>query len=66
MSKLNKREIEVIKYTAKGYTSKQIAKLIGLQYRTVQAYISNIKKKINAKNVAHAVYIVRNSITEET
>lgn len=57
MQKLTRREIEIITYTAKGHTSKEIAKLIGLQFRTVQAYLANIRKKLRAKNIANAVYL---------
>jgi DNA-binding NarL/FixJ family response regulator len=57
MNKLNYREIEIINHIAIGFTAKQIAKKIGLEYRTVEAYTSTLRKKLGAKNVAHAVYL---------
>ena len=54
---LSPRESEIIHYTANGYTAKEIAKLIGLQYRTIEVYVGKIRKKLAAKNIAHAVYI---------
>lgn len=62
INKLTSRELEIIKLTATGCTAKQIAKMMGLQYRTVQAYLSNIKKKLQAKNIAHAIFIIYNKI----
>jgi DNA-binding NarL/FixJ family response regulator len=57
MAKLSGREIEIIKHTACGSTAKEIAKMTGLEHRTVEAYMANIRKKLGAKNVAHAIYI---------
>lgn len=57
MKKLSGREIELITYTARGHTAKEIARLTGLEPRTIEAYIINIRKKLNAKNIAHAVFI---------
>lgn len=57
MCKLTNREVEVITYSAHGCTAKDIARLTGLEYRTVEAYMSNIRKKLHAKNIAHAVFI---------
>jgi len=57
MKRLSLREKEIIRYTANGYTAKEVAKLTGLQYRTIEAYVTTIRKKLAAKNIAHAVYI---------
>lgn len=57
MKKLSCREVEVIQYAANGRTAKEIAKLTGLEPRTIEAYMNNIKRKLSAKNSAHAVYI---------
>jgi two-component system invasion response regulator UvrY len=66
MNTLSFREVQIIRYTAKGFTAKEIAKALGLEYRTVEVYASNIRKKLAAKNIAHAVYIAvqKNIITE--
>jgi len=57
MKALSFREIQVISYTAKGLTAKEIARALNLEHRTVEVYVSNIRKKLSAKNIAHAVYI---------
>ena len=57
MKKLSCRELELIKYSAKGFTVKEIAKLTGLEPGTIQAYMINARKKLQAKNIAHAVFI---------
>ena len=57
MTRLTCREVEIIQYTARGCTAKEIARLTGLEHRTIQAYVSNIRKKLSAKNVAHAIYL---------
>ena len=57
MKKLSCRETEIIMHSATGRTAKEIAKLTGLEHRTVEAYMMNIRRKLGAKNIAHAVYI---------
>jgi DNA-binding NarL/FixJ family response regulator len=57
MNKLSYREIEIMNHIACGFTAKEIARKTGLEHRTVEIYMSNIRKKLSAKNVAHAVYI---------
>jgi DNA-binding NarL/FixJ family response regulator len=57
MNKLNYREIQLINYSAQGYTAKEVARLTGLESRTIEAYMNTIRKKLNAKNIAHAIYI---------
>jgi DNA-binding NarL/FixJ family response regulator len=57
MQALSYREMQIISYMANGCTAKQIAQQIGLKYRTIEMYISKIRKKLQAKNIAHAIYI---------
>jgi DNA-binding NarL/FixJ family response regulator len=57
MRNLSFREVQVINYTAQGCTAKEVARLTGLEPRTVEIYVSNIRKKLQAKNIAHAIYI---------
>ncbi len=54
---LNDREREIITYIAQGYTAKSIARMVGLEHRTIEVYVANIRRKLFAKNTAHAVYI---------
>lgn len=57
MHKLTHREIEIMKHSASGLTAKEIAKKIGLERRTVEIYMQNLRKKLGAKNAAHAIYL---------
>ncbi len=58
MKKLSCREVEIINHIASGFTAKEIGKKIGLEHRTIETYLTNIKKKLGAKNSAHAIYLV--------
>ncbi len=57
MQKLSSREIEIIKHTACGLTAKEIARITGLEHRTIETYMANIRKKLGAKNAAHIIFI---------
>ncbi len=57
MKALSGREVQIIRQTARGFTAKEIAKLIGLEHRTIEVYVGNIRRKLHAKNIAHAVFI---------
>lgn len=57
MTKLSCREVQIIRYSAAGCTAKEIARLLGLEHRTVELYVGKIRKKLAAKNIAHAVCI---------
>jgi DNA-binding NarL/FixJ family response regulator len=46
---------EILLYAFHGYTSKKIAKALPLDDRTIEKYIANAKKKLNARNITHAV-----------
>jgi DNA-binding NarL/FixJ family response regulator len=54
-SNLTKRELEVLTLVSKGYSSKEIAEMLGLSYYTVKEYISNIYKKLAVNNRMQAV-----------
>jgi DNA-binding NarL/FixJ family response regulator len=57
MKQLSVKEVEIMKYIAVGHTAKEVAKEVGLEYRTVETYVARIKKKLGAKNITNAVYI---------
>lgn len=46
-NQLSKRETEVLKYMALGYTNKQISDTLFLSIKTVETYKMRIKKKLN-------------------
>lgn len=66
MKKLSKQEVEVIKHSSEGYSAKEIAKVMDLHPRTIEAYITTIRKKLQAKNMAHAVSIAYKKNLMET
>lgn len=55
---LTKREYECLELVLKGYTSKKIAHVLGISYRTVEEYISNIKQKMGVKTKAELCMII--------
>ena len=57
MKHLTIREMEIITYTANGHTAKEIARIIGLEPRTVEIYVASIRRKLVARNTTHAVFI---------
>ncbi|MFI5406378.1 MAG: LuxR C-terminal-related transcriptional regulator [Nitrososphaerales archaeon] len=52
---LSERETECVFYLLRGMTSKQIGNAIGLSRRTVEAYIENIKIKLNCNKRSEIV-----------
>ncbi len=44
---LSPREKEVLNYFLSGKTSKETARIIGISYRTIEEYFTNIKKKLH-------------------
>ena len=52
---LTSREIEILSYMAKGFSSKQIAQQIGVSPRTVETHRVNIMKKLGTSNGAETV-----------
>jgi len=53
--KLSKREFEVMKCLAVGYSSKQISSLLEISETTIKQYIKNVMDKTNTSNRTHAV-----------
>lgn len=47
---LSKREIDCAKLLLSGLTSKEIGSHLNLSYRTIEDYISSLKRKFNARN----------------
>ena len=53
--KLSEREIEVLGYAANGATSKELALLLDLSPKTVEAYLNSVRRKTLSKNTTEAV-----------
>lgn len=61
---LSRREIECMLHLAKHRTTKDIAKRLNLSHRTVESYLSNIKKKTNCHTKSQLVELfARNNVS---
>ncbi|ABQ26956.1 response regulator transcription factor [Geotalea uraniireducens] len=57
---LTKREREVLKLTAEGYNTKEIAFTLGVSIKMIEIHRMNIRKKLGLKSIAQlATYAVR-------
>ena len=50
INSLTTRELEIIRYVIRGYTSRQIAEVLFISTRTVEAHRSSLMGKLNLKN----------------
>ena len=57
MTKLSKREQQVLEFVANGLGTKQIAAQLGITGHTVNRYRTIIKEKLWAETTPHAIYI---------
>jgi DNA-binding NarL/FixJ family response regulator len=63
--RLTPREREIVQLIAEGRTSKDIALLLGLSVKTVDAHRANIMRKLDLHSVSEVVlYAVRNQIVQ--
>lgn len=61
---LSQREIEIIQFIKKGYSSKEIAENLDISVKTVEVHRYNVLKKLNLKNAAALVNYINNSQLE--
>ncbi|KFF30624.1 response regulator transcription factor [Bifidobacterium bombi] len=54
---LSDTEIQVLQYTAEGYSTDEIAKSLNISTATVRSHTRNIREKLGAKTLSHAVAI---------
>ncbi len=49
---LTKRELQCLQLTVKGFTAKKIARYLGISFRTVEEYLTNVRQKsgVNSKS----------------
>ena len=60
---LTKREKEVLKYLAQGYTDIEIGKEIHLSQSTIKTYRKNLLRKYNARHSCHLIFLaVKDSV----
>jgi len=61
LNSLSRREIEIIGFIKKGYSSKEIAEELNISVKTVEVHRYNTLKKLNLKNCAAMVNYINNS-----
>lgn len=62
-SPLTGRQAEVVRHVADGLSNDEIAELMGVSSRTVQAHVANAMRKVGARNRAHlAVLGIRSGV----
>ncbi len=61
---LSQREIEIINFIKKGFSSKEIAETLDISVKTVEVHRYNVLKKLNLKNSAALVNYINNSQLE--
>lgn len=62
-NQLTRRELEVLRMTAEGHSVRQVAELLLLSAKTVDAHKVNLMRKLQIHNKAHLVqYAFRNRI----
>ncbi|EKD70592.1 MAG: transcription regulator protein, LuxR family [uncultured bacterium] len=54
-SALSQKEIKVIELTANGKTAKEVARLLGVSFRTVESHLHNMKLKLNCINTKELI-----------
>lgn len=55
VSGLTRREREVLALMAQGFITKQIAERLCVSQETVSTHVTNLRRKLGARNKAHAV-----------
>jgi DNA-binding NarL/FixJ family response regulator len=58
IGELSQRELEVIKFIKKGFSSKEIANALFLSVKTVEVHRYNILKKLNLRNAAALINFI--------
>lgn len=54
-SGLSQRELEILSFIAKGFSRKEVSRLLHISQNTVATHVKNIYQKLNIKNRAEAV-----------
>jgi len=63
--KLTKRELEILKLIANGFTDSEIAEKINISHRTVNGHRNNMLLKTGAKNtVSLIIFCIKNNLLE--
>lgn len=63
--KLTTREQVILSYIAQGHSSKEVAKILSISFRTVEAHRRNIKTKLQLESLADLIrYAVNHSLVD--
>jgi two-component system, NarL family, response regulator LiaR len=63
---LTPRELEVLRWVARGTPNKEIARSIGVKEATVRAHVGNLLSKLNLENRSQLVlYAVKNGLVDQ-
>ena len=54
---LTRRHVQVLQCMARGWTSAETAKKLGINTKTVAAHRAGLLVRLNASNAPHAVYL---------
>jgi DNA-binding NarL/FixJ family response regulator len=54
---LNQQEVEILTLVANGKANKEVADILGMSESGIKQRVSNILRKLNANNRAHAVVL---------
>jgi DNA-binding NarL/FixJ family response regulator len=64
-SQITAREREVVQLLAEGKSSKEVANILGISFKTAETHRTNLMRKLNCHSVAEIVrYAIRNQIVE--
>jgi DNA-binding NarL/FixJ family response regulator len=64
-TRLSAREREIVQLLAEGRTNKEIASLLGIAFKTVDAHRTNVMRRLSMHSVAELVrYAVRERIIQ--
>lgn len=56
---LHPRELETLRLLSQGYTFKEIAVFMGIQWQTIKNRLTVVRSKLGARNTIHAVAIAK-------
>ena len=64
-TKLGAREKEVLAWIAEGKTAEETAIILGISRRTVEWHLSQVRQKVSAANVTHAIALAVKLVSSE-
>jgi len=64
IKKLSQREVEIVKFVKKGYSSKDIGGILGIHFKTVEVHRHNILKKLKQKNSLSLIHYLTSQAVE--